>query len=503
MNDDHTDPLSYDDFDADNSSFAQFLRQLLGDEAADEAARALRASGINPQDFAQHFPSPAHMEAAIGQFQYLMSTSTEPVNWKVATDLARQQAYTAGDPLPSAAQAQRARQALTVADLWLDAVTDFMPGQVSRHVWSRTQWVDNTVDVWKRVCEPVAQNVTRALSEAIRTQFGDNEEAIEHLPEQARALFGHTQQMMPQLASLMFASQVGQALSALAQESFGSTDVGLPLAGAGSAAVIVHNIEAFADGLDIPFEEVQQYIALRECAHQRLFAAVPWLAGDLIRAVEKYSTHIAIDMDAISLAASQVDPSDPDSLEEALNGNIIFSAEPSPKQREALTRLETLLALVEGWVEVVTTQAAMPYLPHADNLREMMRRRRASGAPAEEILGSLIGLHMRPRRARGAAEIFCLVEAEQGRQGRDALWSHPHMIPTSEDLDSPSAFLVMRQAAQEQDADIDDALAALLDGTMGWAEGLTPDANTDPDASMRNEGPSMSDHDDEDDSTTN
>ena len=191
-------------------------------------------------------------------------------------------------------------------------------------------------------------------------------------------------------------------------------------------------------------------------------------------AVERYSARIDIDAEAIAQAARSIDPSNPESMENALSGGI-FALSVSEEQRVALERLETLLALIEGWVEVVTAQALAPYLPHADQLREMMRRRRASGGPAEQILGQLIGLTMRPRRARGAASIFSLVQADGGAEARDALWSHPDMVPTRTELDTPDTFLTLRRAAQEQDADIDAALASLLDGTMGWAPGLSPD----------------------------
>ena len=279
--------------------------------------------------------------------------------------------------------------------------------------------------------------------------------------------------MMPRLSAMMFSAQIARALAALAGESFGTYDTGIPLSETSHAALVPHNIAEFADGLDVPFDEVRQFLAVREAAHRRLFASVPWLEGDLVRAVERYASQIAIDTDAISEAARSVDPSDPASVENALNGGV-FALSTTPDQRRALTRLETMLALIEGWVEVVTARATQPYLPHADALREMMRRRRASGGPAEEVLGTLMGLKMRPRQARGAASIVALVEADGGRDAREALWAHPDMVPSETELATPDTFLTLRRAAAEEDADIDAALTSLLDGTLGWAEGLEP-----------------------------
>ncbi|GAE74888.1 collagen alpha 1(I) chain precursor [Cutibacterium acnes JCM 18918] len=45
-----------------------------------------------------------------------------------------------------------------------------------------------------------------------------------------------------------------------------------------------------------------------------------------------------------------------------------------------LQRLETLLALIEGWVDEVTFQVARTWLPSHDQLAEAVRRRRAHPA---------------------------------------------------------------------------------------------------------------------------
>ena len=54
------------------------------------------------------------------------------------------------------------------------------------------------------------------------------------------------------------------------------------------------------------------------------------------------------------------------------------------------------------------------------------------------------------------------------------------MIHNSNELDSPETFVALRRAEAEASADIDQALESLLDGSMGWAEGLDP--TIDPEA---------------------
>ena len=61
------------------------------------------------------------------------------------------------------------------------------------------------------------------------------------------------------------------------------------------------------------------------------------------------------------------------------------------------------------------------------------------------------------------------------------------MIPTAQDLDEPTEFLDRRAREREESADIDEALSAMLDGTLGWAEGLSPSDDPEMD-SLREAG---------------
>ena len=145
----------------------------------------------------------------------------------------------------------------------------------------------------------------------------------------------------------------------------------------------------------------------------------------------------------------------------------------TPAQDQALEKLETALALVEGWVDELTASATEKLLPSAAALRETVRRRRATGGPAEHAFASLVGLELRPRRLREAATLWASLKEERGIEGRDAIWQHPDLLPTAEDLDDPKGFSERRKLAEASDTEVDDALAKLLDG--GFDEPATPE----------------------------
>lgn len=181
------------------------------------------------------------------------------------------------------------------------------------------------------------------------------------------------------------------------------------------------------------------FLAAREAAHQRLFTHVPWLRQRLLATVEEFAHGISVDTSALESLAGQIDPSNPASIEEAMSSGLL-EPQTTEEQKGALNRLETLLALVEGWVDVVVAEAVGDRLPGADALRETLRRRRATGGPAEQTFATLVGLELRPRRMRAASTLWNMVGEQHGIEKRDALWSHPDLMPTAEDLDEPLDF---------------------------------------------------------------
>jgi hypothetical protein len=66
---------------------------------------------------------------------------------------------------------------------------------------------------------------------------------------------------------------------------------------------------------------------------------------------------------------------------------------------------------------------------------------------------------------RDAANLWAALRDARGMDGRDAVWSHPDLVPTSADLDDPLGFVAgeARTGAAEG-ADFDAALEELLKG---------------------------------------
>jgi putative hydrolase len=361
--------------------------------------------------------------AMLHQLGDLMSGETGPVNWQVARQSAM--AVIGADAGTTAGDTSEVADAVRLADIWLDPVTAIPSGVTTAEAWSRRRWLEATRPGWTELVEPVAARVSAAMGAA--------------LPEEMRAMAAPLMGVMTQVGGLVFGGQVGQALGTLATEVVASSDIGIPLGPDGVAALLPESVRAFGEGLSVPADQVRLFVALREAAHLRLFRHVPWLRGHLFAAVRSYAEGITIDTSRFEDLASTIDPSDPESLQRAL-GEGMFEPTASPAQQAALERLETALALVEGWVDTTTAAAASAQLPSFGALQETMRRRRATGGPAERTFATLVGLELRPRRLREAAELWQALEQRRGIDGREAIWAHPDLLPSAADLDDPTGW---------------------------------------------------------------
>jgi len=394
---------------------------------------------------------PQQFADALRQFADMLSWRGGPVNWDLAKNVARHAIVAAGDPSVLDAQRREITEAVRLADLWLDEAAAFPSGVRKIEAWSRSEWLEATFPVWAKFCDPIAAKGVEAMSGMFNA---DSAQLGEDVPEELRQALGALgggagglgglgglAAMMRQIGGAMIGSQTGTAVGELAREVVGSSDIGLPLGAEGTAALLPAGVAEFGQGLSVDAGEVRLFLALREAAHQRLFAHVPWLRAYLLGAVEQYASGITVDVARLQEAMPEVDITNPEALRDALSGEGLFRPEDTPGQKAALSRLETALALVEGWVATVVAAAARERLTHADALAEAIRRRRATGGPAERTFATLVGLELRPRRLREATTIWQGLTEARGIEGRDALWAHPDLLPAADDLENPDAFV--------------------------------------------------------------
>jgi putative hydrolase len=429
--------------------FQELLRQLFGADGLDpEQLRQLQQMGIDP----------AMMQQMMGQMQRAFTSSDGSIAWDAAE---RQALHIANQSDLGVAAGSRSDldQAFSLATLWLGEATTISDLAEAPRALTRGAWVEATMPVWRELAEPVATSIADALTATL----------AEQAPEEMQSMLQGAGRMMRSIGGSLFATQLGQVVGRLSMEVVSGGDVGLPVMPAGAAAILPQNFADFGQGLEIPEDQLALYVATRELAHARLFRHARWLRLDVIAQVTEFARGIHVDTSRLEELAERFDPSQPEELRQALESGALLP-ERTEQQDLALTRLETLLALIEGWVDIVTADATHR-LPSADRIAEVVRRRRAVGGPAEKALGSLVGLELRPRRMREAAAMWRKVTDAVGVAGRDALWDYPDLLPGAADIDDPTALIDRLSARARGEAPERDAMDEALEQLLAEEEG--------------------------------
>jgi putative hydrolase len=373
--------------------------------------------------------------------------STEALPKNLVRDTAKKFATAQGSAPIGANDVSDVEQAISIAELWLNDATFFPQSPNSGSVaLARTDWVDTTLAGWQTTVEPLAIGLSSAIGELLNQAQGEADQQENPFGQGNMQIpIGMISALLNSFIGSLVATQLGQAIGGLAGKVTGAHDVGLPLIDGAYPTLVPQNIKEWATDLDIPMEEIRIFHALREAAIARLFAHNPWLVSYIRTAITDYGKGINIDMEAIQEQAQQAfesgngfDPSNPESFTIALNDGV-FTPQETPAQRAALTKLETALALIDGWSEEVVTIAAGDRLPNIGALQETLRRRRATSAPAQQLFSTLFGLQVSPRLAREASAFWKQVRELKDVEARDRVWSG--ILPTADDLLTPESFL--------------------------------------------------------------
>jgi putative hydrolase len=334
--------------------------------------------------------------------------------------------------------------AFEISELWLNEATAFPASTHAPMAVSRMDWVLETMPGWHKTIEPLAAGLSSAISDLMDQAM--NAQAAD--PEQGQPPIEMITAMLRSFIGTMIATQLGQSIGTLATSVTGAHDVGLPLLDPARAIVIPENIENWAVDLEIAKSEVFIFHALREGAVARLFAHNPWLVSYIQSAVVEYGKGIHIDIDAIQRQAQEAfegaqanmpeGAGEGEAISFALD-NGIFTPEESSAQKSALLKLETVLALIDGWSDEVVSLAAGDRIPSIEQLRESHRRRRASSSPAQQLFSSMLGLQVSPKLTREASAFWKKIREVKSVGERDQIWSG--LLPTADDLLDPEKFL--------------------------------------------------------------
>ncbi|NDE71667.1 MAG: hypothetical protein EB054_03025 [Actinobacteria bacterium] len=346
-----------------------------------------------------------------------------------------------------------AQEAFSIADIWINDATTFPPLPIpDTCALSRRDWIDSTLAGWEELAKPLVEGMSQAMTTMLNENLGEGQDSFEipGLPIPGMNISKSAiASVLGTFMSSLISTQLGQTIGQLSTTVTGSNDVALPLTDPIRPQLIPQNVALWGNGLEIDETEIRIYLALREVAAARLFASAPWLREYIRHSIATYGKGIRVDISAMTQQAEdaisngQLDPSNPESMTLALSGGM-FTPEETPAQKEALERIETVLALIEGWIDAVVTQAARDRLPSLAKLRETQQRIRATNSPTQQLFASLVGLEVSPRKSREASSFWSSLTVLSDVKSRDQIWDEAILLPAADQLSDPEAFVKSR-----------------------------------------------------------
>lgn len=367
-----------------------------------------------------------------------------PVQWDGARQLALSIATDGGsEPNVDPMERIRFEQLARVAEMHVARATDlpvWSSGAVTVTPVTRTQWVLATLDAYKPLVErmaaalhPPTPNPAEAVHPAVDEVDGDPTEAW-------------LGQIMGLLSPMLLGMTTGSLVGHLATRSFGLYDLPIPRPPSDDVAVVASNIDAFGKDWSLDGDDLRLWVCLDQIAHHAVLR-VPHVRSRLERLLHEYAGAFESDPDALGskLADLDVDPTsgDPMARFQELMGDpeVVLGAVRSARQQELLPQLESLVTVIEGYVDHVMDAVGQSLVGTYGQVTEAMRRRRVEASASDRFVERLLGLDLtQDHFDRGRAFVDGVVE----RAGADALvrlWSASELLPTPNEVAAPGLWL--------------------------------------------------------------
>lgn len=329
-----------------------------------------------------------------------------PINWKLATEVARHLSGEAQPVEPWAAE--EFRELARLAEYRIEQIAPFrvVPAPDVLPLDARG-WAERNLETYGTLVEPFASSVT---SEGPAAPF------------------------MAQLAPAIIGLQVGSLVGSLSTWLVASFDAGLPQEHPGPLSVVVPNIDSLRQAGDVDDKELRLWIVANEVAF-RAVSQLPWIHDHAHQLATAFADAVKIDPTVLSgLMAGGSDPAEIErAIEEAggMEGLIGGNEAEAPR-----LELEAFLGAITGCARLLARRAIEELLPGFDTISAIRdeAREAAEGAPT-------IGVGSVPPEATQLGDVFNQeVESRYGEDALETLWSDPTRMPSAAELRDPTAW---------------------------------------------------------------
>jgi coenzyme F420 biosynthesis associated uncharacterized protein len=288
--------------------------------------------------------------------------------------------------------------------------------------FSRAEWVDANIRNFQLLFAP--------LEDLHRSSFRNDNLADVVVSEANQA---------------MVSAELGILLGYLARRVLGQYDLSLlgrePVTSAGRLYFVEPNIGGVQQELGLDIEEFRLWIALHETTHAFEFEAYPWLRAHFNSLIEDYFKLIVEDMTMLRTGMGGLSSVITRARENLSNGDSWIEAVMTADQRSLFDRLQSLMAVVEGYSNYIMNTVGERLLPSYEHIKEQFEARAARRSPAERLFVRMTGLALKMEQYRLGETFINEIVAQAGIAAANRMWEGPAFLPTLAELRNPPAWL--------------------------------------------------------------
>jgi len=354
-----------------------------------------------------------------------------PVNWDVGRQTAM---WLASDGQPEAnvdpLERIRLEELVRVADLHVSQQTGLNTSIAGRILSvlpvTRGDWALHSLEAYRPFLERLATSLSASA--------GGPADA----PDPTGQLLGDLGKL---LGPVLLGMQSGFMLGHLARRALGQYDLPLPRRPADQLLVVPANIDALAEQWSLVPDDLRLWVCLQEVVHHAVLGR-PHVRARLEALIDEYVSRFEVDPAALEASLGDIDPTDMSGLQALLgNPETLLGAVRSPAQHDTLGRIETLTAVIEGYVDHVMDTTGHGLIGSYGQLTEALHRRRVEAGDGDRFAARLLGLELgRGQFERGGTFVRGVVE-RAGEEGLARLWHSERELPTPAELDAPGLWL--------------------------------------------------------------
>jgi coenzyme F420 biosynthesis associated uncharacterized protein len=246
-------------------------------------------------------------------------------------------------------------------------------------------------------------------------------------------------------AGLAAGAELGIASGLLAQRVLGQYDVALiGPARPPRLLFVAPNLAEAQKRIGADREPFLRWIALHEATHVVQFASVPWLRPHIGAIGEELlsAALMRVGIEELARFARRLLGTNPRRILAAIRDGEWLSPFVAEPRRRLLRRLQTTMAVVEGYSEHVMDAIGAQLDPAVYGpLREQVERRRDGRNPIEAILSRLLGTEMKLRQYRQGKAFCDEVADRRGIEVLNRVWLEPAMLPRPSELERPGRWI--------------------------------------------------------------